>query len=90
MPAQLLRTGLTRHVPASPVTRWGQLLRAPLVGGPLVSGLFSSPACGIAALMAAAEAAWRQSLATVTIADIVASLPRELPERTRALLARPH
>ena len=45
--------------------------------------------CGLAARMADAEAAWRQSLATVTIADIVASLPRELPGRTRALLARP-
>ncbi len=39
--------------------------------------------------MAEAEAAWRQSLAAVTIADIVASLPDGLPERTRSLLARP-
>ena len=46
-------------------------------------------ACGLAAKMAEAEAAWRQSLRTVTIADIVASLPRGVPERTRALLARP-
>jgi Rrf2 family protein len=46
-------------------------------------------ACGLAAKMAAAEAAWRQSLRTVTIADIVASLPGGVPERTRALLARP-
>ena len=46
-------------------------------------------ACGLAARMAAAEAAWRQSLSTVTIADIVASLPSGLPERTRVLLARP-
>ena len=46
--------------------------------------------CAIAARMAGAEAAWRQSLATVTLADIVASLPREIPERTRALLGRPH
>jgi Rrf2 family protein len=45
--------------------------------------------CTIAARMAQAEAAWRQSLATVTVADIVTSLPRGLPERTRALLARP-
>ena len=45
--------------------------------------------CGIAARMAEAEAAWRQSLAGVTIADIVGSLPRGVPERTRALLARP-
>ncbi len=46
-------------------------------------------ACGIAARMAAAEAAWRQSLGAVTIADIVASLPDGVPARTRALLARP-
>jgi hypothetical protein len=39
--------------------------------------------------MADAEAAWRQSLAAVTIADIVSSLPPGVPERTRALLARP-
>jgi hypothetical protein len=39
--------------------------------------------------MAAAEAAWRASLAAVTIADIVAGLPPGVPERTRALLARP-
>jgi Rrf2 family protein len=45
--------------------------------------------CTIAARMAQAEAAWRQSLATVTIADIVTSLPRWLPDRTRTLLARP-
>jgi len=29
------------------------------------------------------------SLAGVTVADIVTSLPRGVPERTRALLARP-
>jgi Rrf2 family protein len=46
-------------------------------------------ACGLAARMAAAEAAWRQSLAAVTIADIVASLPPGFPGRTRSLLARP-
>jgi Rrf2 family protein len=46
-------------------------------------------ACGLAALMAGAEAAWRQSLRAVTVADVVASLPDGLPERTRALLARP-
>ena len=46
-------------------------------------------ACGLAATMAAAEGAWRQSLRTVTIADVVASLPPGVPERTRALLARP-
>ncbi|HUN31018.1 MAG TPA: Rrf2 family transcriptional regulator [Trebonia sp.] len=45
--------------------------------------------CGLAAQMAQAEAAWRQSLGAVTIADIVASLPRGIPERTQALLARP-
>jgi Rrf2 family protein len=46
-------------------------------------------ACGLAARMADAQAAWRQSLAKVTIADIVVSLPHGIPERTRALLARP-
>jgi Rrf2 family protein len=46
-------------------------------------------ACGIAARMAVAEAAWRQSLRAVTIADIVAALPDGVPERTRELLARP-
>jgi Rrf2 family protein len=46
-------------------------------------------ACGLAVRMAEAEAAWRQSLRTVTIADIVASLPAGVPERTKALLARP-
>lgn len=46
--------------------------------------------CQIAARMAGAEAAYRQVLGNVTIADIVASLPDGLPERTRALLARSH
>jgi len=44
--------------------------------------------CGIAARMYAAEAAYRKSLAAVTIADIVAGLPRGVPQRTRRLLAR--
>jgi len=44
--------------------------------------------CGIAARMYAAEAAYRDSLAGVTIADIVAGLPRGVPQRTRRLLAR--
>lgn len=44
--------------------------------------------CGIANHMYAAEAAWRASLAAVTLADIVAGLPRGVPQRTRALLAR--
>jgi Rrf2 family protein len=44
--------------------------------------------CGIAARMADAEAAWRESLATVTVADIVESLPAGTPERTRELLGR--
>jgi Rrf2 family protein len=45
--------------------------------------------CALAARMADAEAAWRQSLSTVTVADIVAGLPRGVPARTRSLLARP-
>jgi Rrf2 family protein len=44
--------------------------------------------CALAARMHAAEAAWRASLAGVTIADIVRGLPRAVPSRTRALLAR--
>lgn len=44
--------------------------------------------CGIAARMYAAEAAYRASLSAVTIADIVAGLPRGVPQRTRRLLAR--
>jgi DNA-binding IscR family transcriptional regulator len=46
-------------------------------------------ACSLAARMAEAEAAWREYLSTVTIADIVAGLPNGVPERTRALLSRP-
>lgn len=42
--------------------------------------------CGIARHMHAAEAAWRASLARVTLADIVAGLPRGTQQRTRALL----
>jgi len=45
-------------------------------------------ACGLAVRMAAAEAAWRDSLHAVTVADVVASLPPGVPDRTRALLAR--
>jgi Rrf2 family protein len=45
--------------------------------------------CGIAARMQVAEAAWRASLAGVTIADLVAGLPRGVPRRTQSLLARP-
>lgn len=43
--------------------------------------------CGFARHMYAAEAAWRASLAAVTLADIVAGLPQGVAERTRALLA---
>jgi Rrf2 family protein len=45
--------------------------------------------CALAARMYEAEAAWRASLRAVTVADIVAGLPRGVPRRTRALLARP-
>ena len=44
--------------------------------------------CGIAARMADAEAAWRESLRAVTIADVVATLPDGVPDQTRSLLAR--
>lgn len=43
--------------------------------------------CILAVKMAEAHAAWRQSLAEVTLADIIASLPRSAPARTRRLLA---
>jgi hypothetical protein len=39
--------------------------------------------------MRAAHDAWRASLAAVSLADIVGTLPAEIPERTRRLLARP-
>lgn len=45
--------------------------------------------CGLAAAMYAAEQAYRDSLDAVTVADIVAGLPRGVPARTRALLTRP-
>lgn len=45
--------------------------------------------CSLAAAMAEAEEVWRASLAGVTIAEIVAGLPRSAPDRTRALLAAP-
>jgi Rrf2 family protein len=44
--------------------------------------------CGIAARMYAAEAAWRESLRAVTVADIVTGLPRGVAQRNRRLLAR--
>jgi Rrf2 family protein len=45
--------------------------------------------CILAATMADAHEAWRASLAAVTLADILATLPRTAPARTRALLVRP-
>jgi Rrf2 family protein len=44
--------------------------------------------CGLAARVYDAEAAWRASLGGVSLADIVAELPRGVAERTRRLLAR--
>jgi Rrf2 family protein len=44
--------------------------------------------CILAAKMADAHRAWRQSLAAVSLADILATLPRTAPARTRGLLAR--
>lgn len=46
-------------------------------------------ACGLAAAMARAEEAWRASLRSTTLADILAGLPSGTSARTRALLARP-
>jgi Rrf2 family protein len=45
--------------------------------------------CVLAATMARAEAAWRETLATVSVADVLAALPPTAPQRTRALLSRP-
>ncbi|PZG42576.1 transcriptional regulator [Spongiactinospora gelatinilytica] len=42
--------------------------------------------CVIAAKMAEAHEAWRGSLAGVTLADIIASIPEWVPARTRSLL----
>lgn len=44
--------------------------------------------CILAAKMADAHRAWRDSLAGVTLADILATLPKSAPARTRGLLAR--
>ncbi|ARX85900.1 Rrf2 family transcriptional regulator [Streptomyces alboflavus] len=43
-------------------------------------------ACPIAARMADAHAAWRASLASVSLADLLAEIPEWAPERTRRLL----
>lgn len=44
--------------------------------------------CVLAAKMADAHEAWRRSLAAVTLADVIDTLPRSAPTRTRSLLAR--
>lgn len=44
--------------------------------------------CILAAKMAEAHDAWRRSLEGVTLADILATLPRAAPARTRSLLVR--
>jgi len=44
--------------------------------------------CILAATMRAAHQAWRSSLAAVTWADLVSTLPPEIPERTRQFLSR--
>lgn len=44
--------------------------------------------CILAALMADAHEAWRGSLAAVSLADVIDTLPRSAPRRTRRLLAR--
>ncbi|PDP89468.1 transcriptional regulator [Glycomyces fuscus] len=43
--------------------------------------------CVLAAKMAEAHEAWRSSLAAVSLADLVATLPASAPARTRALIA---
>jgi Rrf2 family protein len=44
-------------------------------------------ACPLAAKMADAYGAWRQSLAGVTLADILGELPPTAPDRTRRMIA---
>ncbi|MGY1836329.1 RrF2 family transcriptional regulator [Blastococcus sp. SYSU DS0510] len=48
----------------------------------------SARACILAVKMAEAHAAWRQSLASVSLADIVASLRDYAPARTRERMRR--
>lgn len=45
--------------------------------------------CVLAAKMADAHDAWRESLAAVTLADIVGEIPQWAPARTRRLLTGP-
>lgn len=44
--------------------------------------------CILAAKMADAHDAWRRSLAGVSLADVVETLPRSAPARTRSILTR--
>jgi Rrf2 family protein len=44
--------------------------------------------CILATIMRRAHDAWRTSLASCTLDDIIGTLPPEIPERTRRLLAR--
>lgn len=44
--------------------------------------------CILAEKMAEAHDAWRRSLAEVSLADVLATLPRSAPLRTRSLLGR--
>lgn len=43
--------------------------------------------CALAATMDAAHTAWQDSLRSVSVAELVGSLPAEIPERNRHLLA---
>lgn len=44
--------------------------------------------CILAATMDNAHAAWRASLESVTVADLIGTLPPAIPERTQRLLSR--
>lgn len=44
--------------------------------------------CVLAATMRAAHEAWRASLAAVSLADVIGTLPADAPARTRRLLSR--
>ena len=45
--------------------------------------------CQLAAIMARAHDAWRDTLRSTSLADVVSSLPAGIPDKTRRLLVRP-
>lgn len=45
--------------------------------------------CQLALIMTSAHEAWRESLRGTSLADVVSSLPPDIPTKTRRLLVRP-